>query len=690
MAGSASPFSTIYAFGDSLSDAGNDSVLTSATGAEPVSPPYYHTNVPILGGIASESATVFSNGPVWVQDLSVPLGLGTLEPSLLGGNDFAYGGAETGNTPQNSGNDTIAAINVPAQLSEFSAVSESNVSTALFTLSIGGNDIFDILSNTALTAAQQATDVSDAVANEVSDIKTMVKDGGKNFLIYNVPNLGLVPDVTLGKANGSNTPSAALDATATALSASYDIQLAAALAGIEASNSVTIKTLDAYTLLTDANQNPSAYGLTNTTTPVWSGNFTSANSGTLATTSAAAQAQYLFWDDFHPTAAVQQILANNAQALVATSAVNQVTVTGAANSTVTLTMASTPLAVQLQTQLTEASIAIGAGSIAAVYVNATTVPGAPSGETGLAELTTGGFLSLPGNYTDAIDVASTAATVISAGAGNQLIVDGGMGGLTYAGYSGVNTVYGGSFGDLVLGGGGTLNFYGGGGAATIIGGTGGNNYVAGAVGNQLIFASSSMTYAGGNGAATIIGGSGALNANMGVGGGLVFGSPNGADTLTAGGGTAILVGGGTGDSLTASGAANDTLIAGAGAETLNASASSGSLVFFGGSGADCIAGGTGNSIFVAGSGNETLNASAGTNAFVFTAIAAGTTRTDVISNFNPSNSAIGLFGYGAEPGADNAALASATTVGGNTDVKLTDGTTIVFTGAPTLQSYNFY
>jgi phospholipase/lecithinase/hemolysin len=690
MTGSASPFSTIYAFGDSLSDAGNDSVLTSTfASTEPVSPPYYHTNVPIVGGIASESATVFSNGPVWVQDLSVPLGLGTLEPSLLGGNDFAYGGAETGNTPQNSGNDTIGGINVPTQLSEFSAVSESNVSTALFTLSIGGNDIFDILSNTSLTAAQQATDVSDAVANEVSDIKTMIKDGGKDFLIFNVPNLGLVPEVTLGKATGTNTPSAAVNANATALSASYDIQLAAALAGIEASNPVTVKTLDAFSLLTNASQNPSAYGLTNTTTPVWSGNFTSATSGTLAATSAAAQAQYLFWDDFHPTAAVHQILADDAQALVATSAVNQATVSGAANSTLTLTMASTPLAVQIQTQLTEASVAIGAGSIAAAFVSGSTVPAAPSGETGLAEMTAGGFLTLQGNYTDLIDVASASATVVAAGAGNQLVVDGGTGGLTYAAFSGVDTVYGGNGGDFVFGAGATVNFYGGAGAATIVGGTGGNNYVAGGLGNQLIFGGSNLTYAGGNGAATIVGGSGALNANMGVGGGLVFGGLNGANTLTAGGGTAILVGGGTGDVLTASGAANDTLVGGGGAETLNGAASSGNLVFFGGSGADCIMGGTGNAIFVAGSGNETLTASAGSNAFAFSNTP-GTTRTDVINNFNPSTSAIGLFGYGSEPGVDNAALASATLAGANTTVRLTDGTSIVFTGAPTLHSYNFY
>ena len=84
-------YSAIYAFGDSLSDAGNLSITTSAAGAtEPVSPPYYKQQY------GSISGNVFSNGPTWVQDLSIALGLGTLAPSLAGGTDFAYGGAETG------------------------------------------------------------------------------------------------------------------------------------------------------------------------------------------------------------------------------------------------------------------------------------------------------------------------------------------------------------------------------------------------------------------------------------------------------------------------------------------------------------------------------------------------------------------------------------------------------------------
>jgi hypothetical protein len=61
-------YSAIYAFGDSLSDAGNVSITTSAAGAtKPASPPYYKEQYgPITGN-------VFSNGPTWVQDLSIAL-----------------------------------------------------------------------------------------------------------------------------------------------------------------------------------------------------------------------------------------------------------------------------------------------------------------------------------------------------------------------------------------------------------------------------------------------------------------------------------------------------------------------------------------------------------------------------------------------------------------------------------------
>jgi phospholipase/lecithinase/hemolysin len=140
-------YSAVYAFGDSLSDAGNVSITTSAAGAtEPVSPPYYKEQYGPISG------NVFSNGPTWVQDLSIALGLGTLAPSLAGGTDFAYGGAETGTTPQNASDPEILAISLPAQIVEFQTAVPKPSPNALYTLSIGSNDVLDILASPGLTS----------------------------------------------------------------------------------------------------------------------------------------------------------------------------------------------------------------------------------------------------------------------------------------------------------------------------------------------------------------------------------------------------------------------------------------------------------------------------------------------------------------------------------------------------------
>jgi len=115
----ASQYSTIYAFGDSLSDAGNLHVATF--GALPL-PPYSNGR--------------FTNGPVWVQDLSQALGLGPVTPCLLGGNDFVFGSAQTGATLVH----TATPIGLPGQLSAFEAAVPTPQPNALYTLWIGEAD----------------------------------------------------------------------------------------------------------------------------------------------------------------------------------------------------------------------------------------------------------------------------------------------------------------------------------------------------------------------------------------------------------------------------------------------------------------------------------------------------------------------------------------------------------------------
>lgn len=201
---------------------------------------------------------------------------------------------------------------MPVQFRQFQAEVLKPSANALYTLSIGSNDLLDILSVNGLSAAQQTADVNAAVANEISFVKQLVGNGAKNLLVLDVPDLGKTPDVTTGLVNGSNTPSATLDAEASQLSSAYNAALISQL-GTIASASVSVHVVDAYSLLDNAIADPTVYGLTNVTSPVWSGNYTSASSGTLAATGAAAQDQYLFFDHLHPTETGHQAIADLAE-----------------------------------------------------------------------------------------------------------------------------------------------------------------------------------------------------------------------------------------------------------------------------------------------------------------------------------------------------------------------------------------
>jgi outer membrane lipase/esterase len=79
----AGPFSSLVVFGDSLSDVGNIDNATPFFFKYPGQ--YYYQGR-------------FSNGPVWVEPLAAGLGLPTIAASTDGGNDFAYGGAQTAGT----------------------------------------------------------------------------------------------------------------------------------------------------------------------------------------------------------------------------------------------------------------------------------------------------------------------------------------------------------------------------------------------------------------------------------------------------------------------------------------------------------------------------------------------------------------------------------------------------------------
>lgn len=265
----ASPFTQLYAFGDSLSDVGN---LFIATGGAQPAPPYF--------------AGRFSNGANWIDDLSASLGLGPVKPALAGGTDFAFGGAVTG--PAVPAPPT-AIPNIGQQVGLFSlATGGVAPASALYTVWIGSNDVFhaldDIVAGT-LTVPQAAGDLGSAAKAAASAVNTLAGEGAKTFIVPLVPDLGKTPDAT-------DIPG--LPPIASLLSQAYNAALLAAIGGLD--DDITVHYLDTFALIDAAVANPAAFGYTNVTDRCYVGPYT--GGGTVC----ATPNTYLFWDGLHPTA----------------------------------------------------------------------------------------------------------------------------------------------------------------------------------------------------------------------------------------------------------------------------------------------------------------------------------------------------------------------------------------------------
>lgn len=301
------PFSAIYAFGDSLSDAGNDYLYTS--GKLPNLPPYTGPQVPVSPPYDQGH---FSNGPTWVEDLSQSLGLGRLAPSLSppgtpNATDFAFGHAETGSTALHTATPgDLDSAGPLSQLAMFEAAYPTPKPDALYTLTIGSVDVFDAISAFPKAPLNALSAMHSSVANVDNFVEQIAAHGGKNFLVLNVPDLGKTPAYT---SEGS-----AASHLASALSALFDQELSVSLKSIAAHDHLNMDIVDTFGLLDKGIANPALFGFKNVTDPVWTGNNYDPNSGYLRATTPAAQNRYLFWDGVHPTEGGHLVLAGAAAA----------------------------------------------------------------------------------------------------------------------------------------------------------------------------------------------------------------------------------------------------------------------------------------------------------------------------------------------------------------------------------------
>ena len=84
-------YSSLFVFGDSLSDSGNNAIVLKQVTPVPISGNSFIPTYPYASGH-------YTNDQVWAQIVASSLGL-SANPSLAGGTDYAYGGARTGTTP---------------------------------------------------------------------------------------------------------------------------------------------------------------------------------------------------------------------------------------------------------------------------------------------------------------------------------------------------------------------------------------------------------------------------------------------------------------------------------------------------------------------------------------------------------------------------------------------------------------
>ncbi len=270
----------VVAFGDSLSDVGNDFALT--LGAVPPPPRYDRGR--------------FTNGPIWAEPLAEALGA-ALKPSeggfdLADSVSFAYGGAGTQRTP----NPTPGGFLVPGVLGQVALYRDALAGqpadgSALHVLWGGANDYL-----LGLT-----TDPSASVGNIETAIEELYALGARHVLVPNLPDLGATP---IAQALGAG-------AALSALTDAHNSLLRQALADLGASlTGISLTPLDVHALFARILADPAAFGF-------GSGVVAGPASGCLLPPFDCSPVGFdtdaFFWDEQHPSTAVHRLIAEAAR-----------------------------------------------------------------------------------------------------------------------------------------------------------------------------------------------------------------------------------------------------------------------------------------------------------------------------------------------------------------------------------------
>lgn len=225
-------YDTMYVFGDSLSDTGNDFAASSAQHMVPAIPPSVTPHATYWQGR-------FSNGPVAVEYLwKLVNGKNSAEltPSLLvadldkkTGVSFAFGGSGSGLQNQLP-NMSLMVPGLVGQVGLYTTALRGKKSkpNALYVVWSGSNDY---LQNITLEPYE-------VVGNVTKSIRALYDTGARQFLVPNLPDMGVIPFV---KAQGAS-------AQFTLLAKTHNAYLASSLNALRSLPGIKFFTVDVFTL----------------------------------------------------------------------------------------------------------------------------------------------------------------------------------------------------------------------------------------------------------------------------------------------------------------------------------------------------------------------------------------------------------------------------------------------------------
>jgi outer membrane lipase/esterase len=274
----------IVFFGDSLSDTGN---VWYATGGFPPFPYYQGSS----GGPPDFTGGQWSGpgGPSWPTLFASTFSL-VATPSLVGGNNYAWGGARTGVNADPSGPPGLDQQVMLYQLSG----SQPDART-LVSIMIGGNDVANNLGD---AAALQA-----GISSIITQMAHLYGMGVRQFVVSNVPDVGATPRF---QAEDAEIPGAA--AFATFWTMQWNAALETAVGQLQLPGAV-ISYFDFFSFSRD----PELLAL-----------FANTTDACLTDSSICSDpASYFYWDSFHPSSTSHALLAEKLRQTVPAALLQQ-------------------------------------------------------------------------------------------------------------------------------------------------------------------------------------------------------------------------------------------------------------------------------------------------------------------------------------------------------------------------------